>query len=165
MYKKENNYAFIDGQNLHLGVIKNNWSINYQKLKIYLKDKHRVSKIFYFWGYYNAQHNKIYTKLSELGYISIFKEHNIKATSTKKGNVDSNIIFEIMKKINSKECFDKIVLISGDGDFKKIVNYLMHKNKFKKILFPNRKSVSNLYKKLNRSYVDYIEHFKNDISI
>jgi uncharacterized LabA/DUF88 family protein len=69
-----------------------------------------------------------------------------------------------MKKINSKECFDGIVLISGDGDFKKMVNYLIYKNKLKKILFPNKKSVSNLYKKLNRLYIDYIENLKNDIS-
>ena len=41
----------------------------------------------------------------------------------KKGNVDSDIIFNIMKKLYSKEDFDKIILVSGDGDYRMLVDF------------------------------------------
>ena len=154
MKKTENNYAFIDGQNLYIETKKEFWSVDYHKLKIYLKDKYLVSKVFYFWGYHKKENQKIYEKLKQLGYIQIFKEHNVDQISQKKGNIDSNLVFEIMKKIISKECFDKIVLISGDGDYKKLVNYLVNKKRFKKILFPSNKSASSLYKKLGSELFD-----------
>jgi hypothetical protein len=145
---RENNYVFIDGQNLYIGAKVEGLFIDYKKLKIYLKDKYSVNKIFYFWGYYKNENKKIYEKLNKLEYIQIFKEHAIEQVSQKKGNIDSNLVFEIMKKIISKECFNKIVLVSGDGDYKKLVNYLIQKNRFKKLLFPSYKSLSYLYKSL-----------------
>lgn len=75
MYKKENNYAFIDGQNLYVGSKHENWAIDYKKLSIYLKDKYKVNKIFYFWGYHSEENKGIYKKLNNLGFIQIFKEH------------------------------------------------------------------------------------------
>ena len=44
MVFKENNLAFIDGQNLYIEVKKYNWSIDYQKFFTYLKDKYKVYK-------------------------------------------------------------------------------------------------------------------------
>lgn len=158
--KKENNYAFVDGQNLYIGTKHENWSINYGRLSIYLKDKYKVTKIFYFWGYYREENKSVYKKLANLDFIQIFKEHVQNQKSIKKGNVDSNLVFEIMKKINSKESFDKIVLISGDGDYKKLVYHLLQKHKLKKILFPSEKSTSFLYKKLMYQYTDCLSKNK-----
>jgi uncharacterized LabA/DUF88 family protein len=50
----------------------------------------------------------------------------------KKGNVDTDIVFEIMKKIYRKNDFNKIVLVSSDGDYKLLVDFLIEENKFKK---------------------------------
>jgi uncharacterized LabA/DUF88 family protein len=75
----------------------------------------------------------------------------------KKGNVDADIIFSIMKRIYLKEKFDKVVLISGDGDYKMLVDFLIEQNKFEKILFPNRKYRSSLYKSLSLKYVTYLD--------
>ena len=44
--------------------------------------------------------------------------------------------------------FDKIVLVSGDGDYKMIIDFLIEENHFEKILFPNRKYWSSLYKQI-----------------
>lgn len=66
-----------------------------------------------------------------------------------------------MKKICENENFDKILLISGDGDYIKLVKYLIEKNKFEKILFPNKKFYSSLFKQITIKYFDYlykIEH-------
>jgi hypothetical protein len=45
----------------------------------------------------------------------------------------------------------KVVLVSGDGDYKKMVGLLIKKGKFRKILFPNKKW-SSLYKDLDDIY-------------
>jgi uncharacterized LabA/DUF88 family protein len=66
-----------------------------------------------------------------------------------------------MKKLYEKEEFDKIVLISGDGDYKRMVDFLIEEDKFKKILFPNKEFSSSLYKKLGSEYFDFLD--KNDI--
>ena len=75
----------------------------------------------------------------------------------KKGNVDSDIIFHIMKKMYKKEIFDKIILVSGDGDYKLVVDFLIEENRFEKVLFPNRKYRSSLYKKLSNKFFAYLD--------
>lgn len=51
-----------------------------------------------------------------------------------------------MKNLVENNDFNKIILVSGDGDYKKVVDYLISKERFEKILFPNRKFASSLYK-------------------
>jgi uncharacterized LabA/DUF88 family protein len=79
----------------------------------------------------------------------------------KKGNVDADIIFSIMKKIYQNEEFDRVVLVSGDGDYKRMVDFLIEEKKFRKVLFPNKKFASSLYKKLGSEFFDYLD--KEDI--
>ena len=43
MKQKENNYAFIDSQNLNLGIQKLGWKLDYQKFRVYLTEN-TVSK-------------------------------------------------------------------------------------------------------------------------
>jgi len=68
-----------------------------------------------------------------------------------------------MKKMYKKEDFSKIILVSGDGDYKLLVDFLIEENKFEKILFPNKKFASSLYKKLGSQYFDYLENLKDKI--
>ncbi len=156
--KKEKNLAFIDGQNLYMGTRSDSpaWNIDLAKFCVYLKNKYKVSKIYYFLGYISDNHKELYESIQEAGYILIFKEHTDAMLGKKKGNVDSDIIFHVMKKLYKKESFDKIVLVSGDGDYKALVDFLIEENRFKKILFPNKKFASSLYKKLEPAYFDYL---------
>src|SRR3989344_9542605 len=39
---QENNYAFIDGQNLYLAIKKLGWKLDYKKFRVYLKEKLKV---------------------------------------------------------------------------------------------------------------------------
>ena len=75
----------------------------------------------------------------------------------KKGNVDADIIFSIMKRLYLKEKFDKVVLVSGDGDYKMLVDFLIEQGKFEKILFPNRRYRSSLYKSLLNYHFVYLD--------
>lgn len=167
MYKKENNYAFIDGQNLYMSTAKSDtpWKINLSRFRIYLQKKYQVEKAYYFLGFSQEQNNDLYKKIKDAGFILIFKEHSSGMFGKKKGNVDSDIIFSIMKKLYKIEPFNKIVLVSGDGDYKMIVDFLIEEDKLCKILFPNKQFASSLYKTLSRKYIDYMEHLKKDISL
>lgn len=153
---KENNIAFIDGQNLHLGTKEEGWKVDVTKFRVYLKEKYKVKEAYYFLGYVSEEQEELYNKLQKAGFIIIFKEHHFSSVGKKKGNVDSDIIFEMMKNLIDRNDFQKIVLVSGDGDYKKVVDYLIKKDKFEKILFPNRKFASSLYKKLTVKYFDYL---------
>lgn len=155
---EEINIAFVDGQNLHLGTTQNNWKINHFKFRKYLKDKYKVEEVYYFLGYISEEEQDLYNNLQKAGFIVLFKEHSVNLKGKKKGNVDTDIVFEIMKKLVDKEKFNKIVLVSGDGDYKKLVDYLIKKDKFKKILFPNNDFASSLYKKLGSEFFDYLEN-------
>ena len=163
--KKEKNIAFIDGQNLYLGTTKSeiSWVVDLNKFRIYLNKKYKVEKAYYFLGCVNEEFQDLYDEIQEAGFILKFREHNTVMLGKKKGNVDSDIIFNVMKKLYQKEDFDKIILISGDGDYKMLVDFLIGENKFKKILFPNKKFSSSLYKKITRVYYDYLENIKNKI--
>jgi uncharacterized LabA/DUF88 family protein len=55
-----------------------------------------------------------------------------------------DIVFEVMRRLIDEMDFDKIILVSGDGDYIKMVKYLIEKNILKKVLFPN-KHFSSLY--------------------
>ena len=49
--EKENNYAFIDSQNLNLGVKSQKWNLNFARFRQFLKDKYQVNKAYLFIGY------------------------------------------------------------------------------------------------------------------
>lgn len=156
----DNNYAFIDGQNLHLGTLEDDWKVDLKKFRIYLKDKYKVSNAYYFLGYLTEDQNDLYLSLQESGFIVLFREHNSNQLGKKKGNVDTDIVFEIMKRLVEREDFRKVVLVSGDGDYKKLVDYLISIDKFEKILFPNKNFASSLYKSLGGEYYDYMKNIQ-----
>lgn len=153
----KNNYTFIDGQNLHMGTTKNgenSWTIDLARFKIYLEKKYNSVKSFYYLGYVQEGESseKLYEEIQSAGFILVFRQHSDSMVSKKKGNVDSDIIFNIMKRLYKKEEIDKIILVSGDGDYKNLVDFLIEENKFEKILFPNKKYRSSLYKKISNKY-------------
>lgn len=152
------NIAFIDGQNLHLGTTQNGWKVNYTRFRTYLRDKYHVAEALYFLGYTDEAQQDLYTGLQRAGFLVCFREHHSALKATKKGNVDSDIVFEAMKSLIDRDDFEKILLVSGDGDYKKLVDYLIKKQRFEKILFPNRKFASSLYRTLPTKYHDALEN-------
>ncbi len=124
MENVRNNIAYVDGQNLYLGTTQREpkWVIDLARFRVYLEKKYHVSKAYYYLGY--VQDGTIYEKLYEeiqlAGFVLVFREHNSSMKGTKKGNVDADIIFSIMERMYKQEKFDKVVLVSGDGDYKKI---------------------------------------------
>lgn len=154
---KESNVAFVDGQNLHLGTKIKGWTVNHARLRTYLLNKYHVTEAYYFLGFVSGDEQDLYDKLQKAGFILSFREHSAALKGNKKGNVDCDIIFGVMKKLAENEPFDKAFIISGDGDYKRLVDYLVKKGKFGKMLFPNKEFASSLYKSLGGEYFDYLE--------
>jgi uncharacterized LabA/DUF88 family protein len=149
--KKENNIAFIDAQNLHLWTQTEKWIIDFKKFRIYLKDKFKIEEAYFFLWFVDNGHQKMYRKIQKAGFILEFRDHNSNMKWKKKWNVDVDIVYEVMYRLLEEDDFDKIVLITGDWDYIKLVKYLIEKNKFKKILFPNKK-YSSLYKPFQNKF-------------
>jgi uncharacterized LabA/DUF88 family protein len=156
------NVAFIDGQNLYFGTKEENWELDFKKFRIHLRDKYKVDEAYYFIGYVDENHQDLYDNLQRAGFIVQFKKHHHKLKSLKKGNVDTDIVFSIMRHL-IEEDFGKIVLVSGDGDYKRLVGYLIKKKKFERIIFPNKKFASSLYKKMEPKYYSYLSNVKKKI--
>lgn len=150
------NYCYIDGQNLYLGTTKASpsWHVDLYRFRVYLREKYHVDKAFYYLGYVQdgAKIESMYEQIQNAGFILVFRQHNSSMIGSKKGNVDSDIIFSIMKRLHKDKDFDKIVLVSGDGDYKMLVDYLIEESKLEKILFPNKKFRSSLYKEIGAGY-------------
>jgi uncharacterized LabA/DUF88 family protein len=161
--KKENNIAFIDGQNLQMGL---DWNFHYKSFRQYLKDKYNIVDAYYFLGYKNDEKD-LYENLQKAGFILIFNLKGENLVSDKKGNIDVILTFTAMKKLlEENQEFDKIILVSGDGDYKVLVDYLVQKNKFKKLLVPNMKFASSLYKKdlkLRDGFLVKVDDFRDNI--
>lgn len=160
MDKKEDklhNIAFIDGQNLHLGTKEDGWAVDHKRLRIYLRDKYNVKEAYYYLGFVSEIEQDLYDSLQKAGFILAFREHSSALKGKKKGNVDSDIIFGIMRKMVDNEPFEKVFIISGDGDYKKLVDYLIKKDRFGKMLFPNSKFASSLYKSLGGEFFAHLD--------
>lgn len=157
MVHKEVNYAFIDSQNLNLGIRSRGWELDFKKFRIYLNDKYNVKKAFLFIGYV-ATNEGLYAALQKFGYILIFKptlDIASKGRKKIKGNVDAELVMHTMIEMDN---FDKAVLVSGDGDFHCLVEYLESRDKLKGLLVPNRQ-YSILFKKYSK-YILRIETLK-----
>lgn len=163
----ENNLAFVDGQNLYMGTNSENppWMVDLIKFRNYLSRKYSVQKAYYFLGFVDESNQELYDNIQEAGFILKFREHSSVMMSKKKGNVDTDIVFDILKRMYKKELFDKIVLVTGDGDYKMLVDFLIEEDKFEKILFPNKQFASSLYKKITRVYFDYLLNIKHLIEL
>lgn len=151
------NQAFIDGQNLYMNTRAHGWQVDLARFRVYLRDKYQVDKAYYFLGALQSSGKKLYERIKAAGFILVFREHSRSMLSQKKGNVDTDIVFAVMHKIAECESFGQVVLVSGDGDYIKMVKYLLSKNKLKKVLAPNKKSMSSLYRSLTPKYTDFLD--------
>ena len=148
---KEKIYAFIDSQNLNLGVKSQGWKLDFGKFRQYLITKYQVKKTFLFIGFIEGNQS-LYTYLQNVGYICIFKPTlelgGDKRKVKVKGNVDAELVLHSM--IEYKH-YNKAIIVSGDGDFHCLIEYLEGKDKLYKIITPNKR-----YSSLLRRFTKYI---------
>lgn len=147
------NFAFIDSQNLNLGIKHSGWRLDFQKFRRYLQEKYSVIKAYVFIGYVPGNEG-LYTNLQNMGYICIFKPTLQLKDGQVKGNVDAELVLHTMIQFNN---FDKAVIVSGDGDFYCLIEYLLKENKLERLLVPNETVYSALFKRLSRQEKNIFE--------
>jgi len=163
MSSKENIvYAFIDSQNINLGILANRWELDWGKFRLFLRNKYGVKKAFLFIGYIK-KNKRLYDYLERVGFILVFKnvlaihkDHKV----VYKGNVDAELVLHVVVEMPN---YNKVLIASGDGDFYCLVQYLEQKRKLKKILTPNER-YSSLLKKFS-GYIVNMDDFRNKLCI
>ncbi len=164
-------YAFIDSQNLNLGTSKNivkhgkvvykGWKLDFKRFRRYLTDKFRVQKAFLCIGYVK-QNEILYKKLKSYGYDLVFKPTVKDSFGKVKGNVDAELVLHAAKIQYDK--YEKAVIVSGDGDFYCLHEFLVKNKKLLSIIVPNDKSESSLLKPFQK-YKTFIVFEKNKLEL
>lgn len=156
MIEIRNNYAFIDSQNLNLGIQKLGWKMNYKKFRVYLAEKYGVKKAYMFIGFM-ALNQPLYDKLQEAGFILKFKPTVPDSDGKIKGNVDADLVLRAIIEIND---YDKAIIVSSDGDFYSLVDHLYKQNKLETVLSPDKKNCSSLLKQSAKEKIRYMDNLK-----
>ncbi len=180
--KKPKAYAFIDSQNLNIGVQTFGWKIDWRKFRKFLLDEYNVVQAYLFIGYL-PENEDMYTQMHDAGYLVVLKptlemymtspdkdappeppkpvkegEPETKKPATK-GNVDAELVLYAVKEMPN---YDKAIIVSGDGDFYCLVEYLDQQGKLLHLLAPNWK-YSSLLKPFEK-YIVRVDEFKSKIS-
>lgn len=157
--KRENNYAFIDAQNIHLGIKSLGWDLDWKKFRVYLREKYSVSTAYLFIGFIQSNQN-LYSELQKAGYILIFKPIILDDDGKAKGNCDADLILHTILKMNE---YEKAIITTSDGDFYSLVRYLYENNKLKMVLSAYVKTCSKLLKKEAKEKINYMTNLRNKI--
>lgn len=137
--------VLIDTQNVHMGIQSCEWTIDRKKFFRFLHDKFATKKIVLFMGYLK-QHNNFYEYLKNIWYEISFK-NVVLGKGLIKGNIDSHLVLKATRSYY-EQGYDNFILVSWDGDFDVLVEFLLEKNVFWKLLVPNIKKASQLLKNI-----------------
>ena len=88
MPRNQNNYAFIDSQNVNLGIRELGWQLDFMKFRVYLHEKYQIRKAYLFLGYI-PQYEELYKSMNSFGYVLVFKEVFVGGENPIKGNCDA----------------------------------------------------------------------------
>jgi uncharacterized LabA/DUF88 family protein len=138
--------VYIDGNNLYRGAKELGFDIDYRKFRGWLRQKYNTSNVYLFIGLV-PDRIKFYEHLQESGYILIFKQ-TISVDGKVKGNCDAELVLKATSDFYTK-AFDKCLLITGDGDFGCLVEFLSTNSVLGGVVAPNEKKCSILLKNKN----------------
>lgn len=159
MNKQENNFAFIDSQNLNLGVQSLGWKLDYRRFRVYLREKYKISTAHLFIGYIPANQD-LYSFLQEVGYVLVFKPTLPDKDGEVKGNVDADLVLQAMIDYGK---YDKAVIVTSDGDFYSLVKYLYKNDKLRCVISPYVKTCSALLKKMAKEKIVFIANLRKKL--
>ena len=153
-FSKENNFAFIDGANLHHGMMSLGWKLDYKKFRVWLTEKFSVTRAYIFLGNI-PKYNKLYARLQECGYTLIFKEVVYDGDGKAKGNCDADLVLKVVQEYY-EEGYDNAVIISSDGDYASLVSFLLEKKRLKFILSPSSEKKCSVLLRRTGAKISYV---------
>lgn len=159
MKKRENNFAFIDSQNVYKGIKSFGWSLDWRRFRVFLKEKYAVTTAYLFIGFI-PEHTDLYDKLQKAGFVLKFKPVLPNGKDSVKGNIDADMVLQIMLDYVS---YDHAVVITSDGDFYSVVRHLYENKKLATVLSPHVGTCSSLLKKTAKEKIRYMDNLKEKI--
>ncbi|MDP3974993.1 MAG: NYN domain-containing protein [Candidatus Jorgensenbacteria bacterium] len=156
---KENNYAFIDSQNVYKGIKTLGWKLDWGRFRVYLREKYGVSTAYLFIGFM-PEHNDIYDELQKAGFVLKFKPVLPNGKDGVKGNVDADLVLQAMLDYAR---YDYAVIVSSDGDFYSLVRHLYDTKKLEIVMSPHVDTCSHLLKKSAKEKIVYMNNLSQKI--
>lgn len=152
-------YAFIDSNNLNLGIKSLGWKLDYRRFRVYLREKYRVGIAYLFVGYVSGNQD-LYSSLQKAGYILIFKPTIQDKDGKVKGNIDADLVLQAMIDYCK---YDEAIIVSSDGDFYSLVKYLYEHKKLLCVMSPYLKTCSILLKRAAREKVVFMDNLRKKL--
>lgn len=153
------NYAFIDSQNLNLGIQDLGWKLDFKRFRVYLKEKYFVKKAYLFIGYL-PENQGLYRSFQEYGYVLVFKPVLRNKNGKVKGNVDADLVLQAMIDCTK---YGKAVIVTSDGDFYCLVNYLYSNEKLEKVISPSYNNCSVLLTKAAKDKIVFMDNLRKKL--
>ena len=147
MKKDANNFAFIDAQNVYLSIKRLGWEIDWYRFRIFLAERFGVAKAQIFIGLIPGN-TGLYQYLQSAGFELVFKDTIELKDGDRKGNVDAELVLH-SAAIEFKN-YERAVIVSGDGDFACLVEFLQNHKKLEAVVVPDEYKYSALLKKYSR---------------
>jgi len=132
--------------------------LDFGKFKTYLSDRFSATKVFLFIGFV-PENQSLYTHLQKVGYILIFKPTLKLPNELVKGNVDAELVMHTMIEYPN---YDKAIIVTGDGDFHCLIEYLESKNKIERLVIPNKFKYSSLLRRFNH-IISFLNNSENKL--
>ena len=137
---------YIDGNNLYRSAKELGFEIDYKKFRGWLRQKYNPASVYLFIGLV-PERVKFYEHLQSCGYILVFKQ-TISIGEKIKGNCDAELVLKTTSDFYEKS-FSSCILITGDGDFGCLVEFLREKKSIESVIAPDKKKCSILLKNKN----------------
>ena len=162
IYSQERVALFIDGANLYAAARALNFDIDYKRLLQVFAQKGHLIRAFYYTALMDDQE---YTPIRPLvdwldynGYTMVTKPTKEFTDSFGrrkiKGNMDIELAIDVMEMVNY---IDHVVLFSGDGDFRRLVEAVQNKGKRVTVVSTIRSVPPMIADELRRQADNYIE--------
>lgn len=154
---------YIDGNNLYRSAKELGFDIDYKKLRGWLRQKYNPKSVYLFIGLV-PERIKYYEHLQRSGYVLIFKQ-TVSVGEKIKGNCDAELVLKTVCGHYEND-FDYCYLVTGDGDFGCLVEFLKDKKCIKGIISPDKKKCSFLLrnKNIEITFLNEIYHKFSSIS-
>lgn len=146
-------YAFIDASNIIYGARSEGWLIDQKKLFQYLKSKFSVIKAFFYYGKDSKSKKKedFLDKLEQFGYTLRVKE--IKRYGKRiKANCDVDLTMDMLIRIKE---YQRAIVLSGDGDFTPLLEYLKSEGKEIIVISAPRITAREIKSLVGGNFVDF----------
>ncbi len=154
--------VYVDAANIILSCKNVNLKIDILKLIQKLRDKYRPIKIIYFTGKFKSM-QIFFEAIKNLDVELVFKEIYNENNKTK-ANCDVEISHRVTYDVENN-FVSEIILVTGDGDFVHIADYINRNNYKIKFVAAEPISCSRMIKKRQFITLSYLREFGDEILI